>query len=196
MPFCKNCGMELPEYMEFCTNCGTPVEKFNQPQAEPVQPQYTAHEPVSDTQTEPVQGEYVEQEPVNNTQAEYAGQQQTQTQGSYTAPNYTTPNYSAPNYNAQNYSAPNYTQPQYNPVPEQKSSVAAGLLGIFLGGLGIHNFYLGYTTKALIQLLCTILLCWTFVVPIAMEIWGFIEGILVLTGSISVDGRGVPIKKD
>lgn len=30
----------------------------------------------------------------------------------------------------------------------QKSKLAAGLLGIFLGGLGIHNFYLGYTGKA------------------------------------------------
>lgn len=26
-----------------------------------------------------------------------------------------------------------------------KSKIAAGLLGIFLGGLGIHKFYLGYT---------------------------------------------------
>ena len=28
------------------------------------------------------------------------------------------------------------------------------LLAIFLGGLGIHNFYAGYTKKAIIQLLC------------------------------------------
>ena len=34
-----------------------------------------------------------------------------------------------------------------------KSKMAAGLLGIFLGGLGIHNFYLGYTKKAVAQLL-------------------------------------------
>ncbi len=30
------------------------------------------------------------------------------------------------------------------------------LLAIFLGGLGIHNFYAGYTKKAIIQLLCVI----------------------------------------
>ena len=32
-----------------------------------------------------------------------------------------------------------------------KSKLAAGLLGIFFGSLGIHNFYSGYTKKAIIQ---------------------------------------------
>ena len=30
-------------------------------------------------------------------------------------------------------------------VPGAKSKIAAGLLGILLGGFGVHNFYLGYT---------------------------------------------------
>ena len=34
-----------------------------------------------------------------------------------------------------------------------KSRIAAGLFGIFLGALGIHNFYLGYKSKAIAQLL-------------------------------------------
>lgn len=38
----------------------------------------------------------------------------------------------------------------------QKSKLAAGLLGIFLGSLGIHNFYLGYTGKAVAQLLISV----------------------------------------
>lgn len=38
----------------------------------------------------------------------------------------------------------------------QKSKMAAGLLGIFLGGLGVHNFYLGYTGKAVAQLLISL----------------------------------------
>jgi len=29
-----------------------------------------------------------------------------------------------------------------------KSKTTAGLLGIFIGGAGIHNFYLGYTKKS------------------------------------------------
>ena len=47
------------------------------------------------------------------------------------------------------------TQPV--PAGEQKSKMAAGLLGIFLGSLGIHNFYLGKTNRALIQLLVSII---------------------------------------
>lgn len=72
------------------------------------------------------------------------------------------------------------------PAGEQKSKLAAGLLGIFLGGLGIHNFYLGYTGKAIAQLLlsCTGI----------SGIWGLVEGILILCGNINVDGKGVPLK--
>lgn len=69
----------------------------------------------------------------------------------------------------------------------QKSKMAAGLLGIFLGAWGVHNFYLGYTGKAVAQLVLTIFTC-----GIA-GIWGFIEGILILTGSINTDGQGNPL---
>lgn len=75
--------------------------------------------------------------------------------------------------------------PQIN--GEQKSKMAAGLLGIFLGGLGIHNFYLGYTGKAIAQ----ILLSFCFGIG---AVWGLIEGILILTGSINKDAKGVPLK--
>lgn len=77
----------------------------------------------------------------------------------------------------------------------QKSKIAAGILGIFLGWLGIHNFYLGYTSKAIIQVLLGtvgILLCGLG--PLASSIWGIIEGILILTGSINEDGDGIPLK--
>ena len=43
--------------------------------------------------------------------------------------------------------------------PNAKSKIAAGLLGIFLGAFGVHNFYLGYTGKAIAQLLITLLSC-------------------------------------
>lgn len=71
---------------------------------------------------------------------------------------------------------------------DAKSKMVAGLLGIFLGSFGIHNFYLGYTTKAVIQLVLTLVSC-----GIA-GIWGFIEGILILCGKINVDGKGNPLR--
>ncbi len=73
-----------------------------------------------------------------------------------------------------------------------KSKVAAGLLGIFLGYLGIHNFYLGFTGKAVTQLLMSVLSC-GILAPIS-ALWGLIEGILLLTGSIKVDAKGNPLK--
>ncbi len=75
---------------------------------------------------------------------------------------------------------------------EQKSKMAAGLLGIFLGGLGVHNFYLGYTKKAIIQLLVALLTCGFGAV--ITQIWGLVEGVMILTGSINTDGNGVPLK--
>ncbi len=79
-----------------------------------------------------------------------------------------------------------------NANPQAKSKLAAGLLGIFLGGLGVHNFYLGYTGKAVAQLLISILSC-GFLAAVS-SIWGLIEGILILTGSISIDGQGNPLR--
>jgi len=73
-----------------------------------------------------------------------------------------------------------------------KSKTTAGLLGIFLGALGIHNFYLGYKGKALAQLLITVLSCG--ILGVVSEIWGLIEGIMILTGSINTDADGNPLQ--
>jgi TM2 domain-containing membrane protein YozV len=71
---------------------------------------------------------------------------------------------------------------------EYKSKLAAGLFGIFLGGLGVHRFYLGYVSIGVAQIIAT--LC--FGVGI---IWGFVEGILILTGSvITTDAEGRPLR--
>jgi len=83
-------------------------------------------------------------------------------------------------------------QAQAQPHPEAKSKIAAGLLGIFLGALGVHNFYLGKTGLGLAQLLISILSCGWLVWVSA--IWGLIEGILILTGSIRTDARGIPLR--
>ena len=92
-------------------------------------------------------------------------------------------------YQQQAYQQQAYQQP-YNPnmmATPPKSKMAAGLLGIFLGGFGVHNFYLGFTSKAVIQLVLSICSCGIG------SIWGFIEGILILTGSINTDADGRPL---
>ncbi len=79
-----------------------------------------------------------------------------------------------------------------NDDPNAKSKMAAGLLGIFLGAFGVHNFYLGYTGKAVAQLLITVLSC--FFLALVSEIWGLIEGIMILSGSINQDANGNPLR--
>ena len=65
-----------------------------------------------------------------------------------------------------------------------------GLLGIFLGGFGVHRFLLGYTTIGIIQIAVTVFTCgigaW----------WGLIEGIMVLAKSPTFerDAHGRPLK--
>lgn len=87
---------------------------------------------------------------------------------------------------------PSVPQPTTVTASQGKSKLVAGLLGILLGGLGIHNFYLGYTVKAVIQLLLTLL---TFGFGALVSwIWGLVEGIMILTGKINKDAHGVPLK--
>lgn len=85
---------------------------------------------------------------------------------------------------------------QYYGAEQQKSKLAAGLLALFLGALGIHNFYLGYTRKAVVQLLVSLFggLITCGLAAVGIGIWAFIEGIMILAGSINVDGNGVPLK--
>ena len=64
--------------------------------------------------------------------------------------------------------------------------------GIPAGQLGVHNFYLGNTGKAVAQLLITLLTCGFG--AIATWVWGLIEGIMILCGNIKVDGNNVPLK--
>ena len=74
---------------------------------------------------------------------------------------------------------------------EQKSKMTAGLLAIFLGWLGIHNFYLGNKKRAIIQLLISVCSCF-FLSPVS-SIWGIIEGVQILTGKITTDADGNPL---
>ncbi len=82
-----------------------------------------------------------------------------------------------------------------------RSKVVAGLLGIFLGGLGIHRFYLGYTGIGLLMLvLCVLggsvgLVC----IPVPcvgggfVWLWGLVEGIICLCGGMR-DADGLELR--
>ncbi|HEV7167292.1 MAG TPA: NINE protein [Micrococcaceae bacterium] len=105
--------------------------------------------------------------------------------------------YQQPGY-PQGYPQPGYPQAYQQgygqPMSEQKSKLAAGLLGIFLGSLGIHNFYLGRTGVALTQLLISVVSL-GILSPVS-AIWGFIEGVMILVGAepFQRDAKGIPLR--
>ena len=129
----------------------------------------------------------------------------------YSQPQYTQPQYTAP----QQTGAPQYQQPYYQGQPQppyqqpakvyynvapagypQKSRLAAGLLAVTFGMFGVHNFYLGNTSRGLMQLLLTVVgsVITCGMSALAMEIWGILDGIKLLDGRINIDANGVFLK--
>ena len=86
-----------------------------------------------------------------------------------------------------------------------KSPTVAGFLAIFLGLLGIHNFYVNKKLRAGIQLGIFLVAVFggvfSFLTYIAMFllfpvwIWNIIEAVIFFSGN-GVDGYGKPMKKD
>lgn len=70
---------------------------------------------------------------------------------------------------------------------KKKSKITAGLLGIFLGTLGVHNFYIGSYGKAIAQLLITVLSAGSL--AFISLCWGLVEGILILTNCIDINQK-------
>lgn len=66
-----------------------------------------------------------------------------------------------------------------------KDKIAAGLLGIFLGSLGIHKFYLGMNNEGVTMLLITLIggLVTCGVAAAIMSIIGLVEAIIYMTRS-------------
>ena len=95
----------------------------------------------------------------------------------------------------QAYGQPGYSQPAYGqPVVAgpPKQWIVALLLGLFFGGFGVHNFYLGYTNRAIIQLILTIIVIGA---PVT-AVWVLIELIMILmrSGSYGYDAQGQPLQ--
>lgn len=61
--------------------------------------------------------------------------------------------------------------------PGAEKKVLAGVLGILLGGLGVHRFVLGDAGGGLLRILITVITCG------AGSLIGLIEGIIYLTKS-------------
>lgn len=78
-------------------------------------------------------------------------------------------------------------------VKSDKSKIVAALLAFFLGGIGIHNFYLGKTGRGIAQLIIGTL-GWFLLLGWIAPLWAFIEMICILVShegsSWHQDGQG------
>lgn len=222
--YCKKCGKPVADNQEICDECKAKLQDENviETKAEETSKESAVTNETStntDNSTAENYSNETNAQNFNNNQYNAQGQfNQGQYNNQYNNGN---PNMNQNQYNYQynqsqfngnpnmnqnqyNYNQGPYTnnqgnQNQYNQnpyystyAPDAKSKIAAGLLGILLGAFGIHNFYLGYIGKAVAQLLITLLslgiLSWI------SAIWGLIEGVMILVGSINVDGYGKPLK--
>ena len=75
-----------------------------------------------------------------------------------------------------------------------KNKLLAGLLALFLGGMGIHRFYLGYIKIGIVQLSLWVLGYFTGGITWAIvQIWAVTEAILIFLGKIK-DSEGHPLE--
>ena len=142
-------------------------------------------------QVQQAQPQYGQQQygvqPADGAQAAWQQPQQPQQQSSAQAWQQPQMQQGAP----QGYTDPNGYQQGYQqgypapagPAPKEK--MVAGLLAIFLGGLGIHKFYLGKRKPAIIMLVVSFvgLFVTLGIASAVMALIGLIEGIMYLTKS-------------
>lgn len=95
-----------------------------------------------------------------------------------------------PVYGQPAYGQPAFGQGAYTTPPKQW--IVALLLAFFVGIFGIHNFYLGYTAKGVIQLILSV----TVIGMLVTGIWAFVEFIMIIMryGAYGCDAQGRPLE--
>lgn len=71
-----------------------------------------------------------------------------------------------------------------------RKKLIAGLLALFVGYFGIHNFYIRNVKKGVIQLVMT---CTVALSPI-VGLWAWAEAFMIFSGYIGVDGKGIALR--
>ena len=79
-----------------------------------------------------------------------------------------------------------------NSNSNRKSKVTAIVLVLFLGVVGAHRFYLGYTGIGIVQLALGVIGLLTGITYIIVFVWAIIDFIMILTGKL-ISSNGVPL---
>ena len=186
MKICKNCGAEIQDGAAFCTHCGTKVEeqKVEEQRVEPEKTEQTARQVESEQTSDQSQaeGQNAGAQNVNYGQGQNYGQN---------------PNYGqSQNYGQQGGYQPNYTPyDPYDHTPEFTAkdisdNKVIAMLVYLMGTVGIivallaskDSPYLSFHVRQALKFtvlevltgIITLLLFWTFIVPIAAGIFGIV----------------------
>lgn len=83
-------------------------------------------------------------------------------------------------------------------VTSEKSKMVAGLLAIFLGHLGLHEFYLGEKKKGITKIIATVICAFLFIIGIGIIgflgvwIWNIIDAVKIFQGKVTdADGNAL-----
>jgi len=180
MKICKNCGAEIQDGAVFCTHCGTKVEEQR----------------VEEQRVEPEKTEQAAQ-PVEPEQTSGQSQAESQNAGAQNVNYGQNPNYGqSQNYGQQGGYQPNYTP--YDPYDHTSEFTAKdisdnkviAMLVYLMGTIGIivallaskDSPYLSFHVRQALKFtvlevltgIITLLLIWTFIVPIAAGIFGIV----------------------
>ena len=181
---CPNCGMPVAAQNAFCQSCGTPLTPFAQQQRqqqEAAWAQQRQQHQQQQWQQQQAQAGAQQQAQANPQQQAQPNAQQQQT---WQQPQPGSQACGQQPYTQQPYTQQPYTQPGFSQPPmDSKSKIAAGLLAIFLGSLGIHKFYLGYSGAGIVMLLVSLLAGFVTLglATAIMSLIALIEGIIYLT---------------
>jgi len=151
---------------------------------------------MTDYNNNPYQGQNTQ----NTQPGANANGQQNPSGGSYQVP--PAGGYQPPQYGQGGNYSPGYYQSVKIDYPpqgyQQKSRLAAALLAFMFGIFGVHNFYLGFKNRAVIQLVVSIvgLFLTCGVATVAIAVWGFVEGVQLIIGNEEhrYDGNGVILR--
>ena len=159
---CPFCNAEIEDHLIFCPACGARLHQEDGQAAQPAagNDQYANGQQYGN-------GQYANGQQYGNGQ--YANGQQYYGNGQYAN--------GQQYYGNGQYAGPQYYQQPCGPDPmwPARSKMAAGILAILLGDLGVHKFYMGKIGMGILYLV----FCWTGVPAII----GLVEGIIYLTSS-------------
>ena len=187
---CPFCNAEIEDHLIFCPACGARLKQEGvsetQPAAEHGAEEIKTEQQSGSQQQSGGQQQYGNRQYAGGQQqygnSQYAGGQQQYGNSQYAGgqQQYGNSQYAGGQqqygYNQYAGGQPYYQQPcGPDPMWPEKSKMAAGILAILLGDLGVHKFYMGNIGMGILYLV----FCWTGVPAII----GLIEGIVYLTSS-------------